>query len=181
MFRKIAEKMPCTEKFLKWMLPRGLLMILALAVCLVIVGNAPSAETGIVEYKLVTGKNDQTSHVLLINMDGMNITVAERMKDIIHSRYGETPVDRAMEREMHKYYTDIQYKVSLKLSRSDAIKSFVVPRDVYNAAAINSAVKFEIERPYSNKVTRILTVDNEELAIEGDFPRVSEIQQFMHK
>ena len=181
MFRKIAEKMPCTEKFLKWILPRGLLMILALVVCLVIIGKAPRVETGIVEYKLVTGKNDQTLHVLLINMDKKNIIIAEKVKDIAGDGSEETSINRTQEREMYKYYTDIQYKVSLKLQRSNAIKSFVVPRDVYNAAATNSVVKFEIERPFSNKVTRIVTDDKNAPVIITDYLPVNENGQFMHQ
>jgi len=181
MFRKIAEKMPCTEKFLKWILPRGLLMILVIVVGLVVVGNAPRVETGIVEYKLVTGKNDKTLHILLINVDRKNITVAEKMKDITHGIYEETSIDQALEDEMIKYYTDIQYKVALRLARNNAFKSFIVTRDVYNAAVTNSAVKFEIEKPYSNKVTRLVTDNNNAIAIGTDYSPVSEIQRFMHE
>ena len=180
MFRRIAGKMPCTEKFLKWILPRGLLMILALAVCLVIIGNAPRAETGIVEYKLVTGRNDQTLHVLLINIDEKNIIIAEKAKDIVGDGSEETSINRSQEREMYKYYRDIQYKVSLKLP-NNAIKSFIVPREVYNAAVTNSTVSFEIERPYSNKVTRIVTNDSNPLARGREYLPVNEIQQFMHQ
>ncbi|KPK73874.1 hypothetical protein AMJ87_00030 [candidate division WOR_3 bacterium SM23_60] len=181
MFNTVTKKMPCTEKFLKWILPRGLLMILVFAISLVILGNAPRIETGIVEYKLVTGKNDQTLYVLLINMGGKNIAVAEKMGDILRSGYEETSINRALEREMHKHYDDIQYMVSLKLSSSKTIKSFVVPRDVYNAAVTNSAVKFEIEKPYSNKVTRIVTDDYNGLAVGTDYLPVNERGQFMHQ
>ena len=180
MFGKIAKKMPCTEKFLRWILPRGLLIILGLAVCLVIIGNTPRVETGVVEYKLVTGKNDQTSHILLINMNRKNITVTERMRDILPSGYEDIPVNRALESEMHKYYTDIQYKVSLRLSRDNTIKSFIVPRDVFNAAETNSMIKFEIERPYSNKVTRVVTDDNT-LASTAHYPVVNESRHFLHQ
>jgi len=181
MFRKIAEKMPCTEKFLKWILPRGLLMILVIVVGLVVVGNAPRVETGIVEYKLVTGKNDKTLHILLINVDRKNITVAEKMKDITHGIYEETSIDQALEDEMIKYYTDIQYKVALRLARNNAFKSFIVTRDVYNAAVTNSAVKFEIERPYSNKVTKVITGDSNTLTVGTGHLPVNEIQQFMQQ
>ncbi|KPL13231.1 hypothetical protein AMJ74_05620, partial [candidate division WOR_3 bacterium SM1_77] len=77
MIREIARRRPCTEKFLRWLLPRGLLVVLGLAVCIVVVASAPRVETGNVEYKLVTGKNDEIVHVLLVNMDRRNIVVSE--------------------------------------------------------------------------------------------------------
>lgn len=181
MFRKISEKMPCTEKFLRWILPRGLLMILVLVVCVFIIGNTRRIETGIVEYKLITGKNDQVLNVLLVSMDRKNIAVAEKMKDFIHGEYAETSIDRALEHEMHRYFTNVQYNVVVRLSRNNTLKSFNVPRNVFNAARTNSMVRLEIASPYSNKVTRIVPDDSKMIAIDTNHPPVTETRQVMYQ
>jgi hypothetical protein len=181
MFREISEKIPCTEKFLRWVLPRGLLMILVLVVCVFFIGNTRRIETGIVEYKLVTGKKDQIPHVLLVNMGRKNVAVAEKMKDIVHDEYAETPVDRALEDEMHRYFTDVQYNIVVRLSRDNRLKSFSVPRNVFNAAQTNSTIKYEIATPYSNKITRIVPDESRMLAVDTNHPYVSEIRHFMQQ
>lgn len=181
MFREISEKMPCTEKFLRWILPRGLLMILVLVVCVFFIGNTRRIETGIIEYKLITGKNDQIPHVLLVNMDRQNITVAEKMRNIVQSEYAETPIDRALEGEMHRYFTDVQYNVVVRLSRDNTLKSFIVPREVFNAAQTNSMIRFEIATPYSNKITRIVSDDSKMLAVDTNHPPVTETRQVMYQ
>lgn len=181
MFRTLTEKMPCTEKFLRWLLPRGLLVILVLVAITVVVNNTPRVETGIVEYKLVTGKNDQTSHILIVSMDRQNVAVAEKIKDIARNLDEGNSVDQRLEDEMSKYYSDIQYSVAFRLTMSNALKIYNVPREVFNAAETNSQMKFEIARPYSNRVTKIITDDSRMLAIDTNHPPVIEIRQFMQQ
>jgi hypothetical protein len=81
MFKKIAEEIPCTEKFLRWLLPRGIVVCLGLVATVVILGYAPRVETGIVEYKLVAGKSGQQLHVLWLDTGGRAITIAEDLRD----------------------------------------------------------------------------------------------------
>lgn len=181
MFNALTKRMPCTEKFLRWILPRGLLMILVLMVCVFIIGNIRRIETGMVEYKLITGKNDQVVHVLLVSMDRKNIAVAEKMKDIIHGEYSGTHIDRALEDEVRRYFSDVQYNVVIRLSRNNTLKSFNVPRDVFNAAQTNSMIRFEIANPYSNKVTRIVPDDRQMIAIDTNHPYINDIRQFMQQ
>lgn len=181
MIREIAKKRPCTEKFLRWLLPRGLLVVLGLAVCIAFVASAPRVETGNVEYKLVTGKNDEIVHVLLVNMDKRNIVVSERMQEIIPRDYEQMPVSLALENEMSKYYTGIQYKVILRRPGRGTMKSYVVPREVFNAAETNTMMKFEIQGLLSNKVTRMVTDDNKALAIDTNGLQVRDVRQNMHQ
>ncbi len=181
MFSTLTKKMPCTEKFLTWILPRTLLVILVLVVCFVVVSNAPRVETGIVEYKFITGKNGHTAHILLVNMDRQNVTVAETIKGIAQRIYDGPSITQALEDEMTKYYTDIQYNVAFRLTRNNTLKSFNVPREVFNAAETNSLMKFEIERRYSNRVTKVITDDSKMLAIDTNHPHVSETRHFMQQ
>ena len=181
MIREIARRRPCTEKFLRWLLPRGLLVVLGLAVCIVVVASAPRVETGNVEYKLVTGKNDEIVHVLLVNMDRRNIVVSERMQEIIPADYEQMPVSLTLENEMNKYYTGIQYKVILKRYGRSTMKSYVVPREVFNATETNTMVKFETQGLLSNKVTRMVTDDSKAFAIDTNDLPVRDVLQFMHQ
>jgi hypothetical protein len=181
MIREIARKRPCTEKFLRWLLPRGLIMVLGLVMCIVFIASAPRVETGNVEYKLVTGKNDETVHVLLVNMDRRNILVSERMQEIIPADYEQMPVSIALENEMSKYYTGIQYKVILKRSGRSTMKSYVVSREVFNATETNMMVKFETQGLFSNKVTRMVNDDNKALAIDTNDLSVRDFRQIMYQ
>jgi hypothetical protein len=181
MFSTLTKRMPCTEKFLRWILPRGLLTILVLLVCVFIIGNTRRIETGIVEYKLITGKNDQILHVLLVNMDRKNIIVAEKMKDILDSEYSEMPIERALEDEMYRYFTDVQYSVVVRLCRNNTLKSFNVARNIFNVAQTNSMIRFEIANPHSNKITRIVPDDSKMVAVDTNHPHVSEIRHFMQR
>jgi hypothetical protein len=181
MFSTLTEKMPCTKKFLTWILPRGLIMILVLVVGLVVISNTPRVETGIVECKLVTGKNEHRSHILLVSMDRQNIPVAETMKGIVHSNYEGTSIDQALEDEISKYYTDIQYSVAFRLVRNNTLKNFNVRREIFNVAETDSIMKFEIERPYSNEVTRVITNDSRMLAVDSNYPQVTEFRHIMYQ
>ena len=181
MIREIAKKRPCTEKFLRWLLPRGLLVILGLVICIVVIARLPRVEKGNVEYKLMTAKNDATVHVLLVNMDSRNIVIAERMQEIIPADYEQIPVSLALENEMSKYYNDIQYKVILRRFGRNTMKNYIVPRDVFNAAETNTMVKFETQGLLSNKVTRMLIDDNKALAIDTNDLTVRDVRQIMYQ
>jgi hypothetical protein len=181
MFSTLTRRMPCTEKFLRWILPRGLLTILVLVVCVFIIGNTRRIETGIVEYKLITGENDGVLHVLLVNMNRKNIVVVEKMNDIAHGEYSETSIDRALEDEMNRYFTDVQYNVVVRLSRSNTLENFSVTREIFNDARTNSLIRFEIANPYSNRIIRIVPEDSDMIAVDADYPPANEIRQVMYQ
>ena len=114
-------------------------------------------------------------------MDRRNIVVAEKMRDIIPADYEQMPIDQKLENKIREHYTDIQYKVILKLSKGNTIKSYVVPREVFNAAETNSLVKLQTEGIFSNRVREIVSDDDNMFAIDANNPPASDIRQFMHQ
>ncbi len=180
MFSTLTKRMPCTDRFIKWILPRGLLAILAICVCVFIIGNSRRIETGIVEYKLITGKSDGDVHVLMVCTGRNNLLIAPGMQDIVSAGYDHALIDHGLEVELRDHYTDIKYNVVMKLAGQDLMKSYVVPKDVFNNTETNSRMKLEIEKPGSNMVTKIVR-DQHRSVNEIYCPPVNRTSQFMYQ
>ena len=180
MFKHIAEEIPCTEKFLRWLLPRGIVVCLGLVAILIILGYAPRVQTGFVEYKLVTGMKDQKLDVLWIDTDGRAVAVAEDVRNDIRYIDDEQKSDEPLEDKILQKYTDIQYRVSVRLCGTDRVHSFILPRDVFNAIETNSIVKFETERPHTYKIRQVVSgPDYSRLISEPAYPDPNYLRQYM--
>lgn len=179
MFKKIAKEIPCTEKFLRWLLPRGIVVCLGLVATLVILGYAPRVETGIVEYKLVTGMNDQQLHVLWLDSGGRAITIAENLRGgITHD--DDLKVSQTFENRIKQNFSDIQYRASVRLCGTGRVHSFNISREVFNVIETNSVIKFEIERPHSYKIRKVVSeLDYSGLVSEPAYPDPNYMRQFM--
>jgi len=182
MFKKIVQKMPCTEKFLQWILPRGLLVMLALATSVFFVGYAPRVESGIVEYKVVTGRDDHGPHVLILQTDHGTAVLDEEIKGDALRNGASLFVDESLEDEIGLHYTDIEYRVSVILSGTNKVQIFSVPRDFFNFVETNTAVRFEIDKPHSDKIRRLIGDEQSNpRAIRSYDPEYSGLRQFMYQ
>ena len=180
MFKKIAKKMPCTESFLKWMFPRGILVILALIVSVFFIGYAPRIETGLVEYKMVTGCKEQCSHVLMLKTTGKAVLLAEEIKmEMLHDT-GFFVIDEELENRLSSSYTNIGYCISVRKPGSSNSSFLCVPREIFNSVRTNSLVKLEIQGPRSNKVKRVVNeMADISLRNDGLFPEYNGSRHFM--
>jgi hypothetical protein len=180
MFKKIIKKMPCTEKFLQWVLPRGAFVMLALAVGLLFLGYAPRVETGTVEYKIVTGSNEHGPQVLILQTDSVTLFIADEIRDSIQRDTGVFTFDQGLEDEISRFHNDIQYRLSVRLAGTGRANIFYVPRQVFNGIRTNDLVRFEIEKPHSNRINRMINKMAENtLATDSYFPEYSGLRHFM--
>ena len=181
MFKKIAKKIPCTEKFLRWLIPRGIVVGLGLIATLIIMGYAPRVQTGIVEYKLVTGTSDQELNVLWLDTDGRAITIAEDLRDRIEYD-DDLLVSQAFENRIRQKFTDIQYRASVRLCGTDRVHNFNVSREVFNVIKTNSVINFETEKLHRNKIRRIINGDDYTKFVSAPpYPDPNYMVQYMHE
>ena len=167
MFKKIAKKMPCTERFLKWLVPRGIIVGLALIACIFFIGYAPRIETGVVEYKMVTGCKECCSHVLVLKTANKAVVVAEDVGNNIVGDSGLFIVDKELEGRLSSSYSDVRYCISIRTSRSNSTNCLSVPREVFNSIRTNSVVKFEVRGAHASRIKKM----DDEIADNGVYNR----------
>ncbi|MDH4212110.1 MAG: hypothetical protein OEV79_11755 [candidate division WOR-3 bacterium] len=182
MLKNIARKMPCTEGFLKWVLPRGIVVGLALIASVFFIGYAPRIETGVVEYKMVTGCREHCSHVLMLKTASKAVMLAEETNDAVLHDTGFFVIDEELEHRLSSSYSDIRYCISVRIPGSDNTTCLAVPREIFNGLRTNSVVRFEIRGRRSNEIKRIVN----EIADNGfrndrHFPEYNGLRHFVNQ
>ena len=181
MFKKIVKKMPCTESFLRWALPRGILVGLALIVSVFFIGYAPRIETGLVEYKMVTGCKEHCSHVLMLKTASKSILLAEEINTDMLRDTGFFVVDEELENRLSSSYSDIRYCISVRDPESKKTTCFPVPRGVFNSIKTNSVVRFETQGLRSAKIREnVQKIADNRLRNDVHFPEYSGNRHFMN-
>jgi hypothetical protein len=181
MFKKIAKRMPCTEGFLNWLFPRGIVVGLALIASLFFIGYAPRIETGLVEYKMVTGCKEHCSHVLMLKTASKAVLLAEEMEmDMLHDT-GFSIVDEDLENRFSSSYSDIKYCISVRNPESKKTTCFPVPREVFNRIRTNSVVRFETRGPRGARIKRnVPKIADNQRRNDAYFPEYSGLRHFMN-
>ncbi|UCD06050.1 MAG: hypothetical protein JSV98_02125 [candidate division WOR-3 bacterium] len=180
MFKKIVKKMPATESFLKWALPRGMVIGLALIVSVFFIGYAPRIETGLVECKMVTGCKEDCSHVLMLKTTSKAVLLADEIKMDMLRDTGFFIVDEELESKISSSYTNVGYCISMRKPGSGKTVFFCVPREIFNSVRTNSLVKLEIQGPRSNKVRRVVNeMADITLRNDGHYPEYNGSRHFM--
>jgi hypothetical protein len=180
MFKNIARKMPCTERFLRWVLPRGIVVGLALVASIFFIGYAPRIETGVVEYKMVTGCKEHCPHVLMLKTASKAIVVAEEMDTDMLRDTGVFVIDEELEDKLSSSYSDIGYCISVRMPGSNNTTCFSVPREVFNNLRTNSVVRFEMQGPRSTKIKRVINeIAYSRLRNDRHFPEYNGLRHFM--
>ena len=182
MFRKIARNMPCTESFLKWMLPRGIIFGLALIACIFFIGYAPRIETGIVEYKMVTGCKECCSHVLMLKTANKTVMIAEDVENDVVGDNGLFVVNKELEGRLSSSYSEIKYCISIRTPGSNNTNCLSVPREVFNGIRTNSVVRFEVQGARASRIKKMDAeiVDNS-VHNHRRFPEYSGWRHFMNQ
>jgi hypothetical protein len=182
MLEKIARKMPCTERFLRWLLPRGIFVSLALIACIFFIGYAPRVKTGIVEYKMVTGCKEGCSHVLVLKTVSKVLTVAEDIEDDISGDSGLFIVNEEQEGRLSSSYSDIRYCISIRTPGSSNTNCLSVPREIFNSIRTNSVVKFDVRGARASRIKKMdAEIADNAIRKYGRFPEGSGWRHFMNQ
>ncbi|UCF71675.1 MAG: hypothetical protein JSW49_05230 [candidate division WOR-3 bacterium] len=180
MLKKIVKRIPCTESFLKWMLPRGMVMAVVLIASVFFIGYAPRIETGLVDCKMVTGCKEQCSHILMLKTTSKAVLLAEEIKIDMLRDTGFFVIDEELEGKISSSYTNVGYCISVRKPGSSSTAFFSVPREIFNSVRTNSFVKLEIQGPRSNKVRRVVNqMADISLRNDGHFPEYNGLRHFM--
>ena len=150
----------------------GILALLALLIVpYLLVYKLPSSPIvieGIVDHKVITGMNGDTSYTILLNRPADNGSwIIVKDKDYERFFKGEKNafITKSIENEMKKY-SDIKYLVSIRLDSRDPINgvgkggtlAYFVSRDEFNRVKIGDKVKFEVSREKC-LIKRILQIE----------------------
>jgi hypothetical protein len=182
MLKKIARKMPCTESFLKWLLPRGIVIGLVLVASIFFIGYAPSIKTGVVEYKMVTGCKEHCPHVLMLKTLSKAVMVAEEMEIEMLRDTGLFVIDEELENRLSGSYSDIRYCISVRMGGTNNTASFCVPREIFNGIKPNAVIRLEMRGQRSTKIKRVVNeIAENRLRKHGYFPEYSGLRHFAHQ
>ncbi len=156
MLKKKTKETENTRKKLNQRIP--IIVAISLIVVIVILGisYSPIIEKGIVEYKLVTGKNDNKLHIVLLNTGGEIVSVDKDYENFISAEDRNLVIDKSLEAEIKARYSDIKYRVSIRKSEKDEIATYLVSRDVFNKLNVGATVNFEIEGSQRDAIKRLI-------------------------
>ena len=156
MLKKKTKETENTRKKLNQRIP--IIVAISLIVVIVILGisYSPIIEKGIVEYKLVTGKNDNKLHIVLLNTGGEIVSVDKDYENFISAEDRNLVIDKSLEAEIKAHYSDIKYRVSIRKSEKDEIATYLVSRDVFNKLNVGATVNFEIEGSQRDAIKRLI-------------------------
>jgi len=147
------------KRSLGWIFTQGLLVLVAFVAMLVINRNAPRTEAGLVEYKYVAALNEGKLQVLMLNIDGKVIAMAERPEYGMGLSGKDFVIDETMENEIIEQYSDLEYRASIRLFKTNQSEIFILSRDIFNSLATGRTLKFEIDMPRGDRIRKLITED----------------------
>jgi len=154
--RKNTEEKNYCRKRNNQSIPIVLAISLIAVVVILSISYSPTVEAGTVEYKLITGTNDNKLHIVLLNTDREIINIDKKYEKFITGENRNLVIDKSLEDEIKARYSDIKYRVSIRKSKKGEIATYLVSRDIFNKLNVGATVNFEIEGSQRDAIKRLI-------------------------
>ncbi len=153
--REAKEKNNVREETTRRSSVTSILSLTIIALVIILSYCSPIIEVGIIEYKLITGTNDNKLHIIMHNTGGEIFSRDNKYKNFISAKDGNLVVDKALEDEIKSAYSDITYRISICLSSNNETVTLTASKDIFNNLKVGSTAKFEINRS-RNTIERLV-------------------------
>ncbi len=158
---------------------RVVMILLAGALGIFIGAYSPLVESGTVEYKLVTGRNADKHNVILLDAGNEIVHNDHNLECFFTSTCRNLTVDGCLARKLCEDYTNVQYRVAMRL-KGNITKSYDVPKEVFNTLAVDETVQYQVEKPHGTRIKRLLaTAEQTNIMTRIDYPVLDNSGQFM--
>lgn len=158
----------------------GVLMVLMAGILGMFIGSySPLVESGTVEYKLITGQDANKQNVILLDMGNEIVHSDRRLECYLSPNCRNLTVDGCLEHKLCEDYTDVQYRVAIRL-KGNITKSYDVPKEVFNAVAVDKTVQYHVEKPHGAKIRRLVAnAGHKNIMTRRDYPVLDNWGQHM--
>lgn len=117
----------------------------------------PHQEVGQMEYRLLTGINDNTFEVIMLETSKQFTVFDTSLKEIFEYNDAEV-ISRPEQLQLLQTYNDLQYRVSLHNIVSEEKAEYRLSRENFNNLRFNSNIRFEIDRKVKDSITSIVGI-----------------------
>jgi hypothetical protein len=139
----------------------------------------PLVESGTIEYKLITGQDANKNSVILLDTGDEIVHTDHELECFFPPTCRNLTVDGCLEHKLCEDYTDVQYRVAVRL-KGNQTKSYNVPKDVFNTLTVDKTVQYEVERPHSAKIKRLVAnTGQKNVMTRRDYPILDNWGQYM--
>lgn len=134
----------------------SMLSLIITALIIMLSYCSPVTEVGTIEYKLITGMNDNKLHVIILDTGREIFSIDNDYKNFISARNGNLVVDKVLEDAIKSAYSDISYRISVCLSSNNETVTLTASKEIFNNLTVGSTAKFEINRSRKHTIERLV-------------------------
>lgn len=158
---------------------RVLMIFMAGIVGIFIGGYSPLVESGTVEYKLITGQDANNHNVMLLDMGDEIVHTDHDLECYFTPICRNLTVEGCLEEKIKEDYTGVEYRVTIRVN-GNTTKSYNVPKDVFNALAVDKTVQYQVEKPHGTKIRRLVAnTSHKNVMTRRDYPVLDNWGQYM--
>lgn len=157
MFRtKTKKKISLSKKPTQRTSVAVMISLFVIAIIIMLSYCSSITEAGTIEYKLITGTNNNKVHIIMLNTGGGSVSIDKNYENFISAKDRNLVADKALEDAMKSAYSDITYRISIRLCSNNETVTFIASRDIFNKLKVGSIVRFEINRSKRDTIERLV-------------------------
>jgi len=115
----------------------------------------PHYEVGKMEYRLVTGTQEGSFEIIMIETEEQYTVLNSTFKEIFENNDAEI-ISRPEQLELLQSYDNLQYRVSINKEVQGGKAQFLLSRENFNMIRFGTKLKFEVDRKVRDSITSIV-------------------------
>ena len=116
----------------------------------------PRIETGNLEFRLVSGLQDGTFQVILIETPDRYVILDSTYRDVLNLE-DEEMISRPEQLKLLEKYQNIEYRVGFNEGSTATKPSYRVTREVFNTVAFGNPIRYEVSKQTKDALVRLVT------------------------
>ncbi len=116
----------------------------------------PRIETGSLEFRMVTGLQDGTFQVILIETPDRYVILDSTYRDALNLD-DEEMISRPEQLKLLEKYQNIEYRIGFNEESTATKPSYRVTREVFNTADFGNPIRYEVSKQTKDALVRLVT------------------------
>ncbi|MFH0761173.1 MAG: hypothetical protein V2A67_06690 [Bacteroidota bacterium] len=116
----------------------------------------PRIETGNLEFRMVSGLQEGTFQVILIETPDRYVILDSTCREVLNLEDGEM-VSRPEQLKLLEKYQNIEYRVGFNEGSTGTKPSYRVTREVFNSVAFGHPIQYEVSKKAKDALVKLVT------------------------
>lgn len=138
----MAEEVRKTNPYARYGI---LVIVLGLFLWNYVQGRKPLVQTGILEYRMVTGIREGHFQVILLETSDRYVILDSAYRDVLVSEDGEL-ISRPKQLRLLEKYQNIEYRIGFSEESSGLKPGYRVTRELFNGLRFGTPIKYEVNK-----------------------------------